>query len=165
MMILENSRERSRFLRFALVGSIGAVIDGGVANLIIVAGILPADWAKDISFALAVTSNFLWNRYWTYPDSRSKPLSRQILQFVIVSIVGLIIRQLLFISLEPSFINLFKALALPIPFTPDFLGFNGWLVFAIVIVMLWNFFVNRFWTYSDVKHADANKASDPVKSN
>jgi putative flippase GtrA len=164
MMILKNSQERTRFLRFALVGSIGAVIDGGVANLIIYAGILPADWAKDISFTLAVTSNFLWNRYWTYPDSRSKPLSRQILQFVIVSVVGLIIRQLLFISLEPSFINLFTSLALPVPFTPDFLGFNSWLAFAIVVVMLWNFFVNRFWTYSDVKPTDTAKASNPVKS-
>ncbi len=59
MMLLKNTKERTRFLRFALVGSIGAVIDGGVANLLIFFGILPADWAKDISFALAVTSNFL----------------------------------------------------------------------------------------------------------
>lgn len=76
--ILTNPRERTRFLRFAVVGIIGAVVDFGVMNLLsslfpvpIVIGnvvISPLVWAGTISFIAAILSNFTWNRYWTYPD-------------------------------------------------------------------------------------------------
>jgi putative flippase GtrA len=34
--------------------------------------------------------------------------------------------------------------------TPEFLAKNLTLALAVGIVMLWNFFVNRYWTYNDV---------------
>jgi putative flippase GtrA len=36
-----------------------------------------------------VISNFLWNRYWTYPESRSKPIGRQMTQFFVLNLMGL----------------------------------------------------------------------------
>jgi putative flippase GtrA len=36
------------------------------------------------------------------------------------------------------------------PFLPEFLAKNLTLAVAVGIVMLWNFFVNRYWTYNDV---------------
>ncbi|HNR46975.1 MAG TPA: GtrA family protein, partial [Anaerolineaceae bacterium] len=112
-MILTNERERTRFLRFAVVGTIGAVIDFGIFNLLIWLG-MRAIVASAISFIAAVISNFLWNRYWTYPDSRSKPLARQMVQFLLVSLVGLGIRAGLFAILEIPLISLFEKLALPL---------------------------------------------------
>ncbi|HNS36336.1 MAG TPA: GtrA family protein [Anaerolineaceae bacterium] len=148
-MILTNERERTRFLRFAVVGTIGAVIDFGIFNLLIWLG-MRAIVASAISFIAAVISNFLWNRYWTYPDSRSKPLARQMVQFLLVSLVGLGIRAGLFAILEIPLISLFEKLALPLPLSAAFLGHNLTLAIAILIVLLWNFLANRYWTYNDV---------------
>jgi len=90
--VLNNARERSRFLRFAVVGVIGAVVDFGVANLLVKVFYSRLVVAGTVSFILAILSNFTWNRYWTYPDSRSKPLGRQLAQFGVVSVMGLFIR-------------------------------------------------------------------------
>ena len=75
-MIFFNRKETGRFLRFAIVGTVGAVVDFGVFNLLIlVFGVEPV-YSNVISFSVAVLSNFILNRYWTYPDSRSKRIGR-----------------------------------------------------------------------------------------
>lgn len=150
-MILANPKERSRFLKFAMVGLFGAVVDFGIFNLLTAGFNVPAIWASIASFVAAIISNFLWNRYWTYPDSRSKPVTHQVTQFVLVSLVGLAIRTILFSLLETSFIHAAeKILPANFPLTPVTVGHNAMLAFAILIVMLWNFIANRYWTYSDV---------------
>jgi putative flippase GtrA len=35
--------------------------------------------------------------------------------------------------------------------TAEFLAKNMTLAVAVGIVMLWNFFVNRYWTYNDIE--------------
>ena len=150
-MILTNPRERTRFLRFAAVGVVGAIIDFGVFNLEIAFLHIPSVAAAAVSFILAVSSNFVFNRYWTYPDSRSKHLAAQIGQFIIVSLVGLGIRTLFFTWMEPPLIRVFQANPTSLPFSPNFLGHNLTLAVSIVVVMLWNFFANRYWTYADVE--------------
>jgi putative flippase GtrA len=151
-VILTNPKERSRFLRFAVVGGIGMVVDFGVANLLVNVFSAPLVVAGTVSFACAILSNFIWNRYWTYPDSRSKHVLRQLVQFFIVSIAGLAIRIPILYFLEPILEKLFISLPFSIPvFGPEVLADNLTLAIAILIVMFWNFFVNRYWTYSDVK--------------
>jgi putative flippase GtrA len=150
--ILTNSRERGRFLRFAFVGVVGAVVDFGTFNVLTHAVGVPAILAQVISFTAAIVSNFLWNRYWTYPDSRSKPLFHQLSQFAAISIAGLVIRTPLFAFLKGPLPRLFASIRIS-PFSrfdPNFLGYNLALAIAVVVVMFWNFFVNRYWTYNDV---------------
>jgi putative flippase GtrA len=106
--------------------------------------------AGSISFIAAIISNFTWNRYWTYPDSRSKPVLRQLAQFTIVNAIGLAIRVPILHYLEPVLKRLFGIQHLPI-FSPDFLSKNFTLAAAVIIVMFWNFFVNRYVTYNDVE--------------
>jgi len=151
-MIFTNPMERTRFLRFAVVGAIGAIVDFGTFNILVQLTSIRAVWISMISFAAAVTSNFLWNRYWTYPDSRSKAVSKQIAQFLIVSVIGLAIRTPLFAWLENLSIQIFSNI-LPEDFflSSTFLGHNISLAIAVGVVMLWNFFANRFWTYNDVE--------------
>lgn len=150
--ILTNSRERTRFLRFAVVGMIGAVIDFGVANLLVYVFFAPLVIAGTISFISAILSNFFWNRYWTYPDSRSKPIAQQLIQFAVVNGLGLTIRIPILRWLEPVLLRLFSRLPFSLPvFSPDVLAKNLTLAVAVLIVMFWNFFVNRYWTYSDVE--------------
>ena len=150
-MILTNTKERTRFLRFAVVGIIGAVVDFGIFNLLTSVLYFKPVYSSIISFLMAVLSNFLWNRYWTYPDSRSKKVSHQMLQFVVVNIIGLGIRTPMFIWLEPRLINYFDHVSFSLPFQPTFLGHNFSLATAVIVVMLWNFFANRYWTYADIE--------------
>ena len=150
--IIQDDVERKRFIRFAIVGAIGAVVDFSTYNLL--SGILGVHhvWASVMSFTLATLSNFTWNRYWTYPDSRTKTLYQQLLEFAVVNIIGLGIRTPLYAGLNSPLTKGFDILSfLPIfIFTPEFLGHNSALAVAVLVVMLWNFFVNRYWTYNDV---------------
>ena len=85
-------------------------------------------------------SNFAWNRFWTYPESRSKPLAGQLGQFFVVNLAGLAINLTVLNALDPFFTHLLGPL-----------GYNAAKAVATVVVLFWNFFINRFWTYSDVK--------------
>ena len=150
--VLYNPKERTRFLRFLVVGIIGAVVDFGVENILHHIFGVPYVWAGTISFICAVMSNFTWNRYWTYPDSRSKPIISQLMQFTLVNITGLLIRIPILKFLEPVITNLFYRLPGQYLFLPpDVMGENVTLAIAVIIVLFWNFFVNRYWTYSDIK--------------
>jgi putative flippase GtrA len=152
-VLITNPRERSRFLRFAVVGVIGAVVDFGLANLLTRAFQVPLVIAGAISFVAAILSNFTWNRYWTYPDSRTKPVSKQLVQFGIISVMGLLIRVPLLYFLEPVMEGLAESLGLGFPPILDAkaIGDNITLAIAVVVVMFWNFFANRYWTYGDVE--------------
>ena len=148
--VLKNPAERTRFLKFALVGAIGAGIDFGVMNLLVTLVQAPFVIAGTISFICAVISNFTWNRFWTYPESRSKPLVGQLGQFTLVNAAGLLIRIPILKYLEPAFDQLLTNLSVMTKYH-QFLSHNTTLATAIGVVMMWNFFVNRYWTYNDVE--------------
>ncbi|MGD8402844.1 MAG: GtrA family protein [Anaerolineales bacterium] len=150
MILIHNVKERERFLKFAVVGVIGAVIDFGVMNLLTQVGSMQLVLAGTISFICAIISNFIWNRFWTYPDSRSRPIARQLSMFFAVNIAGVAIRIPILHFIEPPFLRLVENMNLRGPFTSQFLAKNLTLALAVGIVMLWNFFVNRYWTYNDV---------------
>lgn len=147
-MILQHRNERKRFLKFALVGSLGAAVDFTVFNILTQWVGLPPVLSSVLSFLTAMTHNFLWHRYWTFPESRSKRAVHQWLQFGMVSLVGLAIRTALF-SLIHTPLTTFMG-SLPLPLTPAFWGNNISLAIVIFVVMVWNFTANRIWTYNDV---------------
>lgn len=145
-----NPREFKRFVKFACVGVIGAIVDFGSFNLMLRSGMTTLV-ASTISFILAILSNFVWNRYWTYPDSRSKPLPQQFIQFVTVNASGLLIRGPIVKFGEAAMVSLVVASGLFGQGTSEWLGANLIVAFSVGIVMFWNFFVNRYWTYNDVE--------------
>ncbi|MCA9980394.1 MAG: GtrA family protein [Anaerolineales bacterium] len=150
-------KEAKRFVKFAFVGLIGAIVDFGMFNIlrpiflaIFVEETVAVTAAQTISFLAAVFSNFMWNRYWTYPDSRSKSLRRQFVQFVLVNTAGILIRGPIVWATHTWFGDVIYAstnLSEPIA---RVLGDNISVALAVVVVMFWNFFVNRYWTYNDV---------------
>lgn len=150
---VKNSRERQRFMRFAMVGAIGAVVDFGTFNLLTTVFGMTAVVGSVFSFIAAIMSNFTWNRYWTYPDSRSKKIPEQLVQFTIVSVVGLMIRTPIIAVLEGPFRRFFSGFSFLQTrlITPDLLGNNLALALAVAVVMFWNFFINRYWTYGDIQ--------------
>jgi putative flippase GtrA len=144
------SKERVRFIKFAVVGAIGSVIDIGVMNLMTQAFGFLLVVGGSISFVCAVTSNFFGNRYWTYPDSRSRPLPHQLGMFFLVNAIGIAIRIPILRYLEPPLARMFENMTHFSFEVADTLAKNATLLFAIGVVMLWNFFINRYWTYNDV---------------
>lgn len=149
-MILTNAQERTRFFKFATVGAFGSILDFGLFNIFTSLVGLPAILSSGLSFIAAVISNFFFNRYWTYPDSRSKSLTQQAIQFTLISMIGMIIRLIMFAVLEISLIDLAASVFPNIGLSPTFIGHNVTLALAILVVMMWNFIANRYWTYNDV---------------
>src|SRR5512139_1148108 len=95
-----NRKEFKRFAKFLVVGVTGFVVDFGIFNLLLRVFNFPPVLAQAISFTSAATNNFTWNRYWTYPDSRSKPILRQFGMFFALSFIGLVIRSIIFALLQ-----------------------------------------------------------------
>ena len=158
-------KELERFIKFAFVGVIGTMVDLGISTLLMRfvfhvsrESTGPVLIASSIGFTIAVINNFIWNRYWTYPDSRSHPIGVQLGQFFAVNIVGLLIRAVIVGLLSLPFTSLIAALPenwlkiLSISRDGEaLLGGDMALIASVGVVMLWNFFVNRYWTYNDVK--------------
>jgi putative flippase GtrA len=148
-IVIKNPAERARFLKFAVVGAIGAVIDFGIMNLLVALFHAPFVFAGTVSFICAVISNFVWNRFWTYPESRSKPLVGQLGQFSLVNAAGLLIRVPILKFGEPALDQFIVNMQVASKFH-QFISHNATLAIAVGVVMLWNFFVNRYWTYNDI---------------
>ena len=163
------AKEVERFIKFAIVGTIGFLVDFGTLNLLQATVLPPVNAAGEdiginvaiattISFFAAVTSNFTWNRFWTYPDSRSKSIRHQLSKFTLVSISGWLVRStwitlaylpignLLYPAIGSS--SLFSGMS-PEEATAK-IGTNVALFIGVFVVMIWNFFANRYWTYNDV---------------
>jgi putative flippase GtrA len=170
----QNKKEVVRFSKFLVVGTMGALVDFTTLNLLLnsanalvseggaLYGVLLNVGMKDpqtvgpaiagtISFILAVLSNFVWNRYWVYPDSRSKPLMGQFIQFFLVNLTGIVIRVPILTWTHRPFANLISAIIPSLAPQAERLGSNMALALAVGIVLFWNFFINRIWTYNDVK--------------
>lgn len=158
-----NRKEFKRFAKFLVVGATGFIVDFGVFNLLLRALSFPPVLAQAISFTLAAINNFLWNRYWTYPDSRSKPILRQFGMFFMLSFIGLVIRSIIFALLQAPaqavvdsmqygpFAGLLDFAVNTLHLTLEQIAANLALAVAVFIMLFWNFFSNRFITYSDVK--------------
>ena len=150
--MLSKSQERLRFFRFMIVGAIGAIVDFGVMNLFIHLFNASVTLSGIFSFAAAVTSNFLWNRYWTYPDSRSKHILHQFSEFLLINSLGLIIRIPILAFIDPPLRIFFNQIPIQTQIIPpNDLGDNFTLALAVLVVMFWNFFANRYWTYADIE--------------
>ena len=150
-MIVTEQKERVRFVKFATVGALGSLIDIGVMNLLTHLFGMRLVYAGSISFICAVMNNFILNRYWTYPDSRSRHLMHQLGMFFLVNSIGIGIRIPILHFVEPIMARAFENIVHLSHATAISLSKNATLLFAIGVVMTWNFFVNRYWTYNDIE--------------
>lgn len=149
-MILTDTKERNRFLKFALVGTLGALIDFAVMNMLSHWAGMSLVIAGTISVICAIINNFTLNRIWTYPESRSRPLIGQLGMFFLVNLAGVAIRIPTLHYLEPPLLRFVESSLHTTTITAGFYAKNLTLAAAVGIVMLWNFFLNRYWTYNDI---------------
>jgi putative flippase GtrA len=132
-----NSKEINRFIKFALVGALGAIIDFTLLNLLHGALDWRLFWANTVSVSAAILSNFIWNRLWTFPESRNRKKRKQLPQFALVNFIGLMINNIIVVGLD----------ALLDPMVGEPASYNIAKLVAILVVLFWNFGINRIWTY------------------
>lgn len=77
-----------QFAKFAAVGTLNTFINFGILNLQslafgITSGLLIPVFAT-VSFLLATTNSFFWNKFWTF-GARGKPRSGEALKFYLIS--------------------------------------------------------------------------------
>ncbi len=150
-MILQHKNERKRLYKFLFVGTLGMTVDFVVFNLLTQLVHLAPVPASILSFITAATHNFTWHRFWTYPESRSKHVLHQWVQFIIVAVIGLLLRTALFAFIRPKIVAAFAHSGSNLSISPEVLGNNVALAIVVLVVTAWNFTANRFWTYNDVE--------------
>jgi putative flippase GtrA len=123
-------RPLRQFVKFGIVGTIGTVVDISILAFLHEVVGLNVYLANFFSFSAAVLNNYALNSHWTFGD-QEKEHKRQLVQFALVSAVGMALSQALLYFFH-DVLNLYYLIA-------KCLG--------ILIVLFWNFFANRFWTF------------------
>lgn len=120
-----------KFVKFGIVGSTGVVIDFAVTWLLKEQLHINAYVANSAGFVCAATNNWLLNRIWTF-RSRNPQLIRQYLLFMLISVIGLGLNNLV------------------VWFCSEVVGMNFYLakLVAVGVVMFWNFAANYKITFS-----------------
>lgn len=136
-LVFRYRREIKRFIKFAMVGTLGFMIDFSILNIMHKLAGWPLLAANSLSFTVAVISNFTWNRLWTFPESRSRRKRRQLPQFALVNIIGLAVNNFVLLNLTALFSH----------FLADPYHYNLAKALATIVVLFWNFGANRLWTY------------------
>ena len=81
--------ELQKFVKFCVVGASSFTIDTGIAYLLIFTAHQNFYLSKTISFTLAVTNGFIWNRRWTFQEEKhNRKQSHQYGMFFAVNVVG-----------------------------------------------------------------------------
>ncbi|HEX9909206.1 MAG TPA: glycosyltransferase family 2 protein [Thermoplasmata archaeon] len=131
-----------KYLKFAFIGGIGAVINLAVFWVATELFFVHYLWAVVIAFIIADTNNYIWNRLWTF-KSKGK-IRYQYLQFLLVSVNGLMLNLILMTN--------FKEEVLPgLGWEEDKAGLLLMLMQAlsILLVSVFNFLANSLWTFRE----------------
>lgn len=87
----------AQLVRFGAVGAVGFVVDVTIFNLLRVSVFSPENfhegpvWAKVVSTTIAIAVNWVGNRYWTFGPHRRPQALREGMEFVVVSLGGMVI--------------------------------------------------------------------------
>ncbi len=129
-----------KFLRFALVGTSGFIVDFSVTALVSYLLGVSLSIATGIGFCFGATSNYILNRLWTW-RSKEEAVTREYLKFLLVSLIGLGVHYLVFLGWFSTFD--FSFTVFDIIITPDWIA----KIVATGVVMVWNFIANNFYTF------------------
>ncbi|MDI6820741.1 MAG: GtrA family protein [Patescibacteria group bacterium] len=127
-----------QFGKFAAVGSLNSFIDLAVLNLLILmtgisVGIFFTIF-KTVSFLLAKTSSYFWNKFWTF-ESKEPVSWREYIKFGIFTGIGLLLN----VGIATLIVNFLKSPG----YVDDKIWANVGAVGAIIISMFWNFLSYR----------------------
>lgn len=119
-----------QFLRFAVIGGIATAIQYVILIVLVQAGVAGAVAASSIGFVLSALANYALNRSFTFNSTKAH--AEALPKFAMVAVLGL--------GINTGLIWLFHA----------FVGLHYLpaQVLATCGTLLWNFTLNRIWTFS-----------------
>ena len=129
--------ELTRFARFLTVGALGTALDFSLLTALKLAGVTTL-LANSFSFSAGVANNFTWNSRWTFADRRNGNWRAQFLQFLVVSLIGLALNNAIVLLLE---------VPLGAQIGDAAWGYAPAKIIATGVVVFWNYFANRNWTF------------------
>jgi putative flippase GtrA len=91
---------------------------------------------KVISSGTATINSFIWNRRWTFRIRDKRARARQFAKFVTVNVIGMLLNSTITTLLLRPFLP-----------EPPRLAFLACQATATAIVLFWNFFANKYWTF------------------
>lgn len=123
-----------QFSKFAAVGTLNTLLDLGILNLLIflsgiASGVFYAVF-KAISFLVATTNSYFWNKFWTF-QSRLPVTVGEYVRFALFTLVGALIN----VSVASLIVNV---VGHPANWSPKLWANVGALV-AVAASFLWNF--------------------------
>jgi len=119
-----------RFLKFCIIGFSGMAIDFGTTGLLKEKIKLNKYIANSCGFTLAASSNYFWNRVWTF-QSQNNHIGTEYFTFFTISLIGLGLNNLIVWILSDKWK----------------LNFYLSKIAAIAMVTFWNFGMNFFITF------------------
>lgn len=129
-----------QFVKFVVIGFINTALDFAILNLEMWMFSIYAGWPiiifNVVSFAIASTNSFIWNRLWTFKVKSGEKVAMQYLQFIIVTAIGM--------GINSSIVYLGTTVVGPHFGLHPQLWANVVKVFATCISLIWNFFGYKF---------------------
>ncbi|MBI5585435.1 MAG: GtrA family protein [Deltaproteobacteria bacterium] len=129
--LITSGRTGNQFLRFSLVGSSGVLVNLAVYT----SAIYILSWhyllAGTISFMVAMTNNFIWNRYWTFKSHQNGQAGAkgQYFRYFLVTLFGYLVNMaLLWVFIDGLHWHavLSQLLAIMVTTLSNFLGSKLW---------------------------------------
>ena len=119
-----------KFIKFCVVGFSGMIIDFGTTWILKERIKLNKYIANSSGFILAATSNYIWNRIWTF-ESASTKIATEYFSFLLISLAGLGINNfVIFVFHDRLKLNFYLAKLV-----------------AIGVTTAWNFLMNYLITF------------------
>jgi putative flippase GtrA len=161
--VIEN-RGLRQFVKFCIVGASSTVVNLACLNLFYYRLHCTLPMSVTAAFLISVCNGFIWNRRWTFKESRSNAAHKQYPKFLVVNTIAWLLDMLIVIVIIVHYAHpgqgmlshpgQFGQMARAIisgeakqQYSPALL--NGAQLGAISVVVFWNFFANRFWTFKN----------------
>jgi putative flippase GtrA len=130
-----------QFVKFCIIGASSFSIDFLVSYFLTFHLMMWWVLAKTISFSLAVTNGFFWNQRWTFRAVGRRKHHEQYAMFFGVNIVGWLLNVTIMKTVFWISTGTFRGQH---PTKPVWFAAT---LAATVIVVFWNFFANKHWTF------------------
>lgn len=131
-------RLAGQYVRFITVGASSTAVNWGLVYLLkwafdvdMKAEFWPRNAILAFAFIVSAANGYIWNRLWTF-RSKDPQIARQFVKFVMVVACGLVLNNFIVGELLQLDIRLIFCLAA-----------------ATLVVSIWNFLVNRAWTFRE----------------
>ncbi|MEG1498323.1 MAG: GtrA family protein [Bacteroidales bacterium] len=122
-----------KFLKFAIVGTLGFFLDFGVTYFCKEILKIQKYISNSLGFITAVISNYFLNRIWTF-QSHNPELGAEFVKFIVISLVGLCLNNLIVYLCHGKWnVNFYLAK-----------------VIAVLVVTFWNFCGSLFYAFAIV---------------